>query len=133
VIHSAAVSDYEVGAVYMKNEAGELVPLNRSKKVDSSHDKLFLEMVQTPKIVDLIKSEWQFQGQLVKFKLQVGMSNIELLNIARRSMIHSHADFIVANCLEWSKKRAYVVDGITLKSTDVTRKELPEALWRRLI
>ena len=35
----------------------------------------------TEKIVDKIKGDWGFKGQLVKFKLQVGISDDELKNL----------------------------------------------------
>ena len=69
-------------------------------KIGSSHDRLILELVPTEKLVDLIRNPWGFTGTLVKFKLQVGLTDDELLAIARKSMADSHADFIVANCLE---------------------------------
>jgi len=127
VIHSAAVSDYSVSRVL----GPEMEPLNSSGKVSSSHQKLYLEMIQTPKIVDRIRKPWGFRGTLVKFKLQVGMSDEELLTVARSSMEHSGADLIVANCLEWARDRAYVIgrqsggEGLV---QSVSRDELSNAI-----
>ena len=103
VIHSAAVSDYKVSRVL----GPDMQPLDSSGKVGSSYEKMYLELVPTEKIVDKIRS-WGFRGILVKFKLQVNMSDVELLEIAKASREHSDADIIVANCLEWAKERAYI-------------------------
>lgn len=109
VVHSAAVSDYKVSGVFVPDGQGGLTPLDASAKVASSHSKLYLEMAPTIKLIDQFR-KWGFKGMLVKFKLQVGMSDEELLEIARHSLRESDADLIVANCLEWSKERAYVIN-----------------------
>ena len=132
IIHSAAVSDYMVEQTYAIKD-GVLVPVSGSdKKISSEHKELYLKLVQTQKIVDLIRPVWGFTGQLVKFKLQVGISDEELIEIAQKSREHSDADIIVANCLEWSLERAYVI-GRDNKPLSVSRNKLPEELYKRLI
>ena len=84
-----------------------LVKVNSGSKIGSDHNELFLKLVPTAKIIDKIRDPWGFEGTLVKFKLQVGMSDQELLRIAGESREHSLADYIVANCLEWCAERAY--------------------------
>jgi len=131
VIHSAAVSDYEVEGVYRQTAEGALAPIDNAAKISSKHNALFLKLAPTFKIVDRIKREWGFKGKLVKFKLEVGKTDDELLDIARKSMVASDADIIVANCPEWARERAYIVDrdgGVE----SVTRDELAERLARRL-
>jgi len=127
IIHSAAVSDYYVNAV-VKEPGGAV--LDNSAKISSSHEKLYLELKQTRKIVDDIRNLWGFEGFLVKFKLQVGLSDNELLEIARASRVQSKANIIVANCLEWSKERAYISDEFQDKS--VFRDLLPRELFNRI-
>ena len=127
IIHSAAVSDYYVSGV-VTEPGGKY--LDSSKKVSSSHDTLYLELKKTRKIVDDIRSLWGFEGCLVKFKLQVGITDEELLEIAQRSRAESKADIIVANCLEWSKERAFIVTATTEYSVD--RKDLPSALYSEI-
>ena len=135
VIHSAAVSDYRPDGVYTADTESRLVSLelkgSSAGKIPSTHEELFIRMVPTFKIVDRIRQPWGFGGKLVKFKLQVGMSDDELVAIAKRSLKQSHADVIVANCLEWSSRWAYVIDkDETL--VKVSRENLPYALLRRL-
>lgn len=135
VIHSAAVSDYRPDGAYVLGEDGRLSPLNATgsaaAKIPSNHERLYIGLVPTFKIIDRIREPWGFRGTLVKFKLQVDMSDGELLGIAGRSMAHSKADHIVANCLEWSDQYAYIMsaDGETVK---VRRDLLPITLLTRL-
>lgn len=135
VIHSAAVSDYRPDGAYVVDAAGQLVPLNATgsaaAKIPSNHERLYIGLTPTFKIIDRIREPWGFRGTLVKFKLQVDMSDEELLGIAGRSMAHSKADYIVANCLEWSDSYAYIMsaDGSTEK---VRRDLLPISLLGRL-
>jgi len=129
VIHSAAVSDYRVEGVY--DSLSNQPALDNNKKISSSHSDLYLHLVPTPKIIDLIRQPWGFTGYLVKFKLQVGISDEELLEIAERSRQDSQADLIVANCLEWSKERAYLITGD--KTENIRRTSLPEAIHRKIM
>jgi phosphopantothenate---cysteine ligase (CTP) len=131
VIHSAAVSDYSVDGVYSTLPTGQLVLVDSATKVSSEHRELYLRMVQTEKIVDLIRESWGFSGYLVKFKLQVGITDEDLLAIAEKSRIASRANMIVANCLEWSRERAYVmVDGKMIK---VKRDDLGSVMAQEII
>jgi phosphopantothenoylcysteine synthetase/decarboxylase len=124
IVHSAAVSDYSVSRVLDES----LQPLDNNKKVGSNHDKLYLELVPTKKLIDQIRSQWGFTGVLVKFKLQVGISDKELLKIAMAS--RKDANIIVANCLEWARERAYLVEENT--TLEVKRNELSSILVKRI-
>jgi phosphopantothenate---cysteine ligase (CTP) len=126
IIHSAAVSDYEVTATCFIDETGQLQTLDSSTKISSDHQELFLKLRPTPKIVDQIRQPWGFKGLLIKFKLQAGIIDEELLAIAAKSRIVSGADLIVANCLEWSAERAYLVSEKL--SYSVERQFLPAAI-----
>ena len=132
IIHSAAVSDYKVVGAFVKNEAGELVSADRQDaKISSAHSSLFLEMVPTLKIVDLIRNPWGFTGKLVKFKLEVGLTDKELIEVAKKSRATSDADFIVANCLEWSRNCAYIINRVGTRLR-TSRKNLAIKLRRAL-
>jgi len=127
IIHSAAVSDYYVSGVL--SEPGKY--LDTSSKISSSYDTLYLELKKTRKIVDDIRDLWGFNGTLVKFKLQVGLTDEELLSIARKSRFDSNADFIVANCLEWAKERAYIIGAV--REYSVSREDLGKALYMETV
>ncbi len=132
IVHSAAVSDFYVSGVYALKD-GALVALDQNTKISSDYDRLFFETKPTEKLIDKIRTEWGFKGKLVKFKLQTGKTDAELYKIAMRSLKQSDADWVVANCREWYKKRAYILgcEGTTWDS--VTRNKLPEELCRRLV
>ncbi len=123
IIHSAAVSDYKVSQV-MTSINDSLLPIDSTKKISSSHDKLYLELTPTIKLVDQVREPWGFEGKLVKFKLEVGISDEDLIQIARKSMLASKANHIVANCLDWAKERAYVI-GADGSCENIPRDNLP--------
>ena len=107
IIHAAAVSDYALDGVFARNEHGEMLDVSAGK-VKSHHPELWLKLVPTPKLVDRIRKPWGFQGVLVKFKLEVGISDETLLDVAERSRVQSGADLMVANTLEGMSEFAFV-------------------------
>ena len=128
IIHSAAVSDYRVEGVFTQ-EDGQLQVVVADSKIPSSHSELFLRLTPTFKIVDKIRSEWGFEGTLIKFKLQVNMTETDLIKRAMNSRLASEADYIVANCLEWSKEYALIIDSHDVVER-VSRLNLPKAVER---
>jgi phosphopantothenoylcysteine synthetase/decarboxylase len=125
VIHTAAVSDYRVGGIYAPApgtrfhtadghwEAGEeekprLTSTSAAAKIKSDEPELWLRLVRTPKLVDQVRAEWGFRGVLVKFKLEVGLAEHKLLEVAERSRRASAADVMVANTLEGAGEWAFV-------------------------
>jgi len=99
LVHCAAVSDYRATGVYAPAEGTSFdekastwhavgtapVLVDRSAgKVKSDESELWLRLVRTPKLVDLVRSTWGFRGVLVKFKLEVGVIDEQLLEIAER-------------------------------------------------
>ena len=119
VVHCAAVSDYQCAGVYAPAEGtsfdaqsatwqGNTLRDMSAGKVKSDAEELWLRLVRTPKLIDLFRSPWGFRGILVKFKLEVGKTDDELLAIARRSREQSSADLIVANTLEGASFWAFL-------------------------
>jgi phosphopantothenate-cysteine ligase/phosphopantothenoylcysteine decarboxylase/phosphopantothenate--cysteine ligase len=72
-----------------------------------------------------------FRGTLVKFKLEVGLSEAELLAVAEAARVHSKADLIAANTLEGMHEWALVGAGPG-EYRKVTRAELPDYLLDRI-
>jgi phosphopantothenoylcysteine synthetase/decarboxylase len=123
LIHSAAISDYLADGIYSPAPNTQFHPqtgrwetgggwpemIDRSAgKVKSDEPELWLRLVRAPKLVDLVRTEWGFRGLLIKFKLQVGMGDEELLRIAEASRQQSNADLMVANTLEGSATYAFL-------------------------
>ncbi len=142
VIHAAAVSDYRAAGVFSLapgttfdsteltwDVVGERPRLldAATGKVKSSHPELWLRLVPTPKLVDKIRSVWGFTGVLVKFKLEVGLSETELLEVAERARVHSGADLMSANTLEGMHDWAIIGAGAN-GYRKVTRSQLADQL-----
>jgi phosphopantothenate---cysteine ligase (CTP) len=124
VIHAAAVSDYRTAGIFAPDPqtrfdqsslrweacppaAPGLIDL-AADKVKSDAAELWLRLVRTPKLIDFIRIPWGFSGVLVKFKLEVGVTEERLLQIAEHSRCQSAADLMVANTLEGSASWAYL-------------------------
>jgi phosphopantothenoylcysteine synthetase/decarboxylase len=142
VVHSAAVSDYLSAGVYApapgtrfhpedaswRAAGGRVAFVDRAAgKVKSDEPELWLRLVRAPKLIDLFRSDWNFRGLLVKFKLEVGVEDARLLEIAERSRLHSGADLMAANTLEGAGAYAFLgpVGGAYRR---VSRRELPARL-----
>jgi phosphopantothenate-cysteine ligase/phosphopantothenoylcysteine decarboxylase/phosphopantothenate--cysteine ligase len=125
VVHAAAVSDYHVAGVFAGCDGKFEVAT--AGKVKSSHSELWLRLVPAPKLIDKLRYEWGFVGVLAKFKLEVGVSDTELLDVAERSRVHSGADLMCANTLEGMHDWAFVGAG-SGSYRRVSRAELPAVL-----
>lgn len=147
VVHCAAVGDYLAGGVYAPKTGTRFRPedgvwecdddsapamVDRSAgKVKSDEPELWLRLVRAPKLVDSIRRDWGFRGLLVKFKLEVGVSDERLLEIAERSRLHSAADLMVANTLEGASQWAYL-GPLAGQYVRLERGKLAEQLVRTL-
>jgi phosphopantothenate---cysteine ligase (CTP) len=130
IIHSAAVSDYRVEGAYTYERESGMQAVGSKGKISGSIEELYLRLLPTQKIVDLIRDAWGYKGYLVKFKLQTGISDDQLLKIAEKSRVHSKAEMMVANCLEWSDERAYVMtEG---RVVPVARADLPKTIMEEM-
>lgn len=143
LFHCAAVSDYRSAGIYAPlagtrfrpedshwlNEAGQPPVLvdRAADKVKSDEPELWLRLVRTPKLVDKVRSDWGFRGILVKFKLEVGVTDDRLLEIADQSRRQSAADLMVANTLEGAKQWAFL-GPLAGQYQRVSRDELPYRL-----
>jgi phosphopantothenoylcysteine synthetase/decarboxylase len=124
IVHSAAVSDYLCAGVYALDSHTRFDPQalafssdgpreprlvdRQAGKVKSNESELWLRLVRAPKLVDRIRRDWRFAGVLVKFKLEVGVSDERLLEIAEASRAASQADLMVANTREGAEAYAFL-------------------------
>jgi len=97
-----------------------------AEKVKSDAAELWLRLLPTPKLVDRVRQDWGFRGILVKFKLEVDISEDELLAVAEKSRQHSDADWMVANTLEGAAHWVYL--GSALGYDRIARRDLPGRL-----
>jgi|YNPMSStandDraft_1061717.scaffolds.fasta_scaffold06336_3 phosphopantothenate-cysteine ligase/phosphopantothenoylcysteine decarboxylase/phosphopantothenate--cysteine ligase len=131
IIHAAAVSDYRVEGVYVPSASSPLGQKLTGGKIPSSYPELWVRLVPTPKLIDRFRPDWHFRGWLVKFKLEVGCSEEELLRRAETARRQSQADLLVANRLEDLPRWAWLgpVHG---RYHRVERTELPLRLCQVL-
>lgn len=143
VIHCAAVSDYLASGIFAPAEGTQFRPetghwdsdsaigpalVDRAAgKVKSDEPELWLRLVRAPKLIDCVRGEWKFRGLLVKFKLEVGVGEEQLLEVAERSRRHSSADLMVANTLEGASEWA-LLGPFEGQYQRVSRGELAERL-----
>ncbi len=142
VCHSAAVSDYLSAGTFTPNPGtffnactGEweaqvgppTLTEQKAGKIKSNEPELWLRLARAPKLVDRIRQPWGFTGILVKFKLEVGISESHLLAVADASRVQSEADFIVANTLDGAAHWAYL-GPLAGRYERIPRQELTERL-----
>jgi phosphopantothenoylcysteine synthetase/decarboxylase len=140
VIHCAAVSDYLAAGVYAPDEHTRFRPEDgrwvgdrpglvdrQAGKVKSDEPELWLRLVRAPKLIDSVRTPWGFRGVLVKFKLEVGVSEEQMLDIAERSRLRSNADLMAANTLEGMDAWA-LLGPVGGGYQRITRADLPTRL-----
>ena len=142
VCHSAAVSDYLPAGTF-RPDAGTFfnartghwegrdgdpsLTEQKGGKIKSSEPELWVRLVKAPKLIDRIRKPWGFGGILVKFKLEVGIGEQELVELAEAARLQSDADLIVANTLEGAAYWAYIGPQ-SERYERVPRRELPDRL-----
>lgn len=105
---TAAVADYAPQRVYSIVDRKDLddgtqqwiVRDVQAGKVKSDHNAIAVVGTRTKKIVDCFRTEWGYRNLLVKFKLEVGISPEQLIEIGQRSRRASGAEYLIANTLE---------------------------------
>lgn len=142
VCHSAAVSDYLPAGTYAPDvgtffnaRTGHWEGRNgdpslteqRAGKIKSKEPELWVRLVRAPKLIDRIRNPWGFEGILVKFKLEVGIGEQELLDLAEAARVQSDADLMVANTLDGAAHWAYIGPQ-SGRYERVSRRELPDRL-----
>ncbi len=116
ILHSSAVSDFQCSDVH------------NGKR--SSKDGFSIPLKPTEKLVDYIREDAP-DAFLVKFKLQVGLSEQELHEIAMNSLKQSNANLIVANNLDemdGEKHQTYIIQPDGTSTPAKTKTELCQNL-----
>lgn len=142
VCHSAAVGDFLPAGAFApapgtffnartgqwEAQAGEpTLTEHRSAKIKSNEPELWVRLVRAPRLIDRFRKPWGFAGILVKFKLEVGIGENDLLDQAEASRRYSAADLMVANTLDGAAHWAYLGPRGD-RYERVPRRELPDRL-----
>jgi len=136
IICCAAVSDFRVAGVYAPPQgthfaAEDGIPFlspRTAAKVSSGEPELWLRLLPTPKLIDRVRRDWGFQGQLVKFKLEADLSLARLVEVAEQSRRHSQADWMVANLYDGSLS-SFFLGPLSAGYEKVARRDLPARLF----
>ena len=126
VIMAAAISDY--------------TPENPSKnKIKSTKNKIKISLKKSPKIIDHIK-KYQKNVFLVGFKAETNISKSKLITLAKKKIIESSADMIVANDIGSERYRknpesneVLIIDSHKVMSSGWIKKEKVAKLIRKEI
>ena len=124
VIHSSAVADYKP-------------VIAKEPKIKSGKKELIIRLKSTAKIVDLIK-KLDPKIFLVQIKLEVNLTEKQLIDVAYRSMMVSKADLIVANDFKTVIKshKAFIIDPsrkiIILNGKEAIAKKLFEVIESKI-
>lgn len=142
VCHAASVSDFLSGGTFTPDagtffnartgqweaRAGEpKLTGHDDAKIKSAEPELWVRLVRAPKLVDRVRQPWGFTGLLVKFALEAGIGEQELVDAAEASRAQSAADVIVATTVDGEPHWAYL-GPVGDRYERVTRRELPERL-----
>lgn len=108
VFMTAAVADYLPAGAFAVLERKTLpdgreqwiVESAQKPKIKSTHEALAFLGQRSEKLVDLFRTEWRYHGLFVKFKLEVGLSREQLIEVGSASRLASGADYLVANALD---------------------------------
>jgi phosphopantothenate--cysteine ligase len=144
VIHSMAVSDFSVNAVftfenlaeYLSNELSTMeeqgyseifnllknvdkYKIDNSSKISSKSEHMGIYLKPTPKVIGEIKN-WLPNTILVGFKLLEGVSNEELIKVAKAQMEKNDCDFVWANDI--TGQQGFLIN----KNTETFYKGKPE-------
>lgn len=117
VIHSSAVADY--------------APTKQDGKISSGLDELYIKTIPTPKIISHVK-EWDPDAYLVQFKLEVGLTEQDLIAKAVAGIKKNRADLAVANNkagTSTTTAAAYLVE----KNGSFTKIDTREEMYERLL
>lgn len=127
IVHSAAISDFVVTGI--TNGHGQKPS---SQKLDSATGPYMIQLSKAPKCIDQVRKEWGFEGKLIGFKLESGISDDALIREAETTRVRSSADWMVANHQETAGELAWIGPGRDGVYQKVQRAELPEKILELL-
>jgi phosphopantothenate---cysteine ligase (CTP) len=141
---TAAVADYAPAGTYRivsrgaaagGTESWVVEPVGTTPgegKVKSTFDEIAIVGRRTAKLIDMFRRDWGYGGLLIKFKLEVGLSDEELLRVAGASRTASGADLMVANTLAMARPGGGGAGGAFLLDENgaqrIGRRELAAAV-----
>jgi phosphopantothenate---cysteine ligase (CTP) len=99
----------------------------KSGKIVGPESEVWLRLVRGPKLIDRIRQPWGFTGVLVKFQMESGVGDSELIEVAEASRAASGADLMVTTTLEAAAHTEFL-GPLKDRYERVPRRELPDRL-----
>jgi phosphopantothenoylcysteine synthetase/decarboxylase len=99
----------------------------RGGKLQTAEPELWVRLVRAPKLIDRVRQPWGFGGVLVKFQVEAGLAEAELLEVAEAARRQSAADLIAASTLDAAPHWA-ILGPVAGRYERVPRRELPDRL-----
>lgn len=106
----------------------------KEKKISSNTERLLLFLKKNPKIISMIR-EKQPTTVLVGFKLLVGVSENELINVGTTTLKKNQCDFVLANDLETihgEKHRGILIHSDGQTETAETKQAIAQLIVRNV-
>jgi len=95
IFHTAAVSDFGFGKVWLRSAQGELTEI-KSGKISTRQGTLLAELVPTPKIIMEVR-DWFPKAYLIGWKYEVDGDRNSVLALAQNQISDCRTDICVAN------------------------------------
>jgi len=113
LVHSAAVSDYVFDHAETVGPNPNKIQSPGTGKISGHLDSIRIILKPAPRLLAKIRSEWNFRGILVSFKLETDPE--KLLIQSKRSLMDSGSDMVVGNTWGNHEESAMLVFGTDSK------------------
>jgi phosphopantothenoylcysteine decarboxylase/phosphopantothenate--cysteine ligase len=96
VFHAAAVSDFAISGVFRRGADGTLTPLHAGKLPSTPGERLWAELVPTPKVINRLRDLFP-NACIVGWKYEVEGTTEHLLELAREQIARARVNATVVN------------------------------------
>jgi hypothetical protein len=142
VCHSASGGDFLPAGAFAPNsgtffnartgqwEARSAAPTlteQKAGKIPVNEPEIWLRLVRGPRLIDRVRQPWGFGGVLVRFQMEAGLGDTELIEAAEAARMQCGADLVVTTTLEAATHTEFL-GPIGDRYDRVPRRELPDRL-----
>jgi phosphopantothenoylcysteine decarboxylase/phosphopantothenate--cysteine ligase len=96
IFHTAAVSDFSFGRIFVPDAAGKLAEIKSAKKISTRQGKLLVELLPTPKIIAELRG-WFPRARVVGWKFEADGKRPDAVAAARWQLAECATDLCVVN------------------------------------
>jgi phosphopantothenoylcysteine synthetase/decarboxylase len=99
----------------------------RAGKIPPSEPEVWLRLVRGPRLIERARQPWGFAGILVRFQMESGLGDTELIEAAEAARTRCGADLMVTTTLEAAAHTEFL-GPLAGRYERVPRRELPDRL-----